>query len=53
MHLAQLWSVLASVIHMASSDFSVEDTPEGEIAHMEAAPQQVSNETVADRLHCC
>jgi hypothetical protein len=37
----QVWGILASVLHIASLQFTTEDTAEGEIVHLDPDVQQV------------
>ena len=37
----QVWGILASVLHIASLEFTTEDTAEGDIVHLDPIVQQV------------
>jgi hypothetical protein len=39
--LYQVWGILASVLHISSLEFTIEDTAEGDIVHLDPVVQQV------------
>jgi hypothetical protein len=46
MYVSQVWGILASVLHISSLEFTIEDTAEGDIVHLDPVVQQVCRHSI-------